>query len=116
MTDPVTDTLPGIPKDDDGPVFDEPWQAEAFALTVTLHQQGAFSWNEWADALGHERAKAPADDDGSGYYLDWLAALEKLVAKKGIVDTATLLARKQVWAKAALSTLHGQPILLENAE
>ena len=80
-------TLPRLPRDDGGPVFAEPWQAQAFALAVKLSEQGHFTWKEWAAALADE-LKAAADrgepDDGSHYYQHWLAALERLVTAKGL--------------------------------
>src|ERR1700730_9107380 len=79
--------LPRLPRDDAGPVFAEPWQAQAFALTVRLSEQGHFTWKEWAAALAGE-LKAAADrgepDDGSHYYDHWLAALGRLVAGKRV--------------------------------
>ena len=108
-------TLPRLPRDEDGPVFAEPWQAQAFALAVKLSEQGHFTWTEWASALADE-VKAAADrgepDDGSRYYEYWLAALERLVAAKGLVGPAALLERKEAWADAYRHTPHGKPIEL----
>ena len=33
--------VPGVPRDADGPVFREPWEAQAFAMTLALHERGA---------------------------------------------------------------------------
>jgi nitrile hydratase accessory protein len=110
--------LPRLPRDKDGPVFVEPWQAQAFALAVRLSEQGHFTWKEWAAALAGE-LKAAADrgepDDGSSYYHHWLAALERLVAEKGLADPAALLARKEAWAEAYRHTPHGKPVELSAA-
>jgi len=107
--------LPQLPRDEGGPVFAEPWQAQAFALAVKLSEQGYFTWKEWAAALADE-LKAAADrgesDDGSHYYEHWLAALERLVAAKGLSDPAALLARKEAWAEAYRRTPHGKPVEL----
>jgi nitrile hydratase accessory protein len=107
--------LPQLPRDDDGPVFAEPWQAQAFALAVKLSEQGHFSWKEWAAALAEE-IKAASDrgesDDGSHYYNYWLATLERLVAAKGLSDSAELLTRKEAWADAYRHTPHGKPVEL----
>src|SRR6202011_4072721 len=107
--------LPRLPRDDGGPVFAEPWQAQAFALAVKLSEQGHFTWTEWAAALGAE-LKAAADrgeaDDGSHYYAHWLAALERLVTEKGLTDRAALAARKAAWADAYEHTPHGKPVEL----
>ncbi len=81
--------MPSIPRDADGPVFREPWEAQAFAMTLALHERGLFTWSEWAAALAAEikRAQAAGDPDtGETYYQHWLAALEKLVAEKGVAS------------------------------
>jgi len=102
------------PRDADGPVFAEPWQAQAFAMAVALHQRGVFTWGEWAVALAAEIARASEPDDGSRYYEHWLAALERLVLAKGVADAEALGRRKDAWDRAARATPHGAPILLEN--
>jgi nitrile hydratase accessory protein len=111
------DALPRLPRDDGEPVFAEPWQAQAFALAVTLSELKHFTWNEWADVLAQE-LKADAargePDDGSRYYHCWLAALERLVVAKQLSDPATLLARKEEWAEAFRHTPHGMPVELKS--
>src|SRR5579884_1047395 len=95
--------LPRIPRDEDGPVFREPWQAQAFALAVKRAEQARFTWQEWTDALAAELKAAELrgePDDGSRYYEHWLAALERLVTEKGLSGAAELAARKQAWADA----------------
>ncbi len=107
--------LPHLPRDEDGPVFAEPWQAEVFALAVRLSAQGHFTWKEWAAALADELALAAGDgdlDSGAHYYHCWLAALERLVINKHLTDPATLLKRKQAWAEAYRRTPHGNPVEL----
>ena len=110
--------LPKLPRDSGGPVFAEPWQAQAFALAVKLSEQGHFTWKEWAAALAAE-LKAAADrgepDDGSRYYHHWLAALERLVISKHLSDPDALLARKEAWADAYRHTPHGKPVELSAA-
>jgi nitrile hydratase accessory protein len=107
--------LPRLPRDEGGPVFAEPWQAQAFALAVKLSEQGHFTWKEWAAALANElqaAARRGEPDDGSRYYEHWLAALETLVTAKGLADPAALLTRKEAWAAAYRNTPHGQPVEL----
>jgi nitrile hydratase accessory protein len=109
--------LPRLPHDEGGPVFAEPWEADAFALAVRLSAQGHFTWKEWAAALADELAAAAArgePDDGSRYYLHWLTALERLVVAKRLSDPAELLARKEAWIAAYQHTPHGQPVELRN--
>jgi nitrile hydratase accessory protein len=110
--------LPRLPRDTGGPVFAEPWEAQAFALAVKLSEQGHFTWKEWASALADELQRAAArgePDDGSRYYHHWLAALERLVAAKGLTDPAAMLARKEAWAEAYRRTPHGKPVELAAA-
>ena len=104
--------LPEIPVDDDGPVFAEPWQAQAFAMTVKLHEKGAFTWPEWADALSGELKAAGEHDSVDNYYLHWLSALEKLLNQKNIVRNDEREVCKAAWDKAARATPHGTPIVL----
>ena len=109
-------SLPALPRDADGPVFEAPWQAQAFAMTLSLHSRGIFTWREWADALARELARAAArgePDDGSHYYEHWLAALESLVAAKRIVSGDELERRVHAWDEAARATPHGKPIELQ---
>ena len=104
-----------LPRDEDGPVFAEPWQAEAFALAVTLSQRGHFTWPEWAATLADELRAAAArgePDDGTRYYEHWLAALERLVTDKGLADPAAIQARKAAWIDAYRHTPHGRPVEL----
>ena len=103
--------LPGLPRDAGGPVFAEPWQAQAFALAVHLSAAGAFTWPQWAEALAAELASDPADD-GSRYYEHWVAALEQLVTGRGLAATRELAERKAGWAEAYLHTPHGKPVEL----
>jgi nitrile hydratase accessory protein len=112
------EVLPRLPVDDNGPVFAEPWQAQAFALAVRLSAQGYFTRQEWAAALAEE-LKAAADrgemDDGSRYYEYWLSALEKLAAAKGLSGRDEMLRRKEAWADAYRHTPHGKPVELRQA-
>jgi nitrile hydratase accessory protein len=110
--------LPRLPRDADGPVFAEPWQAGAFALAVQLSAQGQFTWMEWAATLADELAAAAERGgpvDGSNYYECWLAALERLVVAKRLADPATLLVRKHAWVQAYRRTPHGRPVELEGS-
>ncbi|WP_430869731.1 nitrile hydratase accessory protein [Cupriavidus basilensis] len=107
--------LPALPCDSTGPVFREPWEAQAFALALALHERGAFTWTEWAASLSQviRDAQAAGDPDtGEHYYRFWLTALERISAAKGLVDQATLLDRRDAWVAAARRTPHGQPIEL----
>jgi nitrile hydratase accessory protein len=110
--------LPRIPRDEEGPVFAEPWQAQAFGMAVRLSQQGHFTWKEWAAALAAE-LKAAEDrgepDDGTHYYEHWLATLERLVTAKALSNPTEMLARKEAWADAYRHTPHGKPVALRKA-
>ena len=111
--------VPGLPTGPDGPVFREPWEAQAFALTVALHQKGLFTWPEWTATLSEEIACAQQSGDpdrGDTYYRHWLAALERLVAEKRITDAATLARYRDAWDRAADRTPHGEPIVLREED
>ena len=111
----ATDAVPGIPRDAEGPVFREPWEAQAFAMTLALHARGLFTWPEWAATLGAEitRAQATGDPDtGETYYRHWLAALERIVGDKGVTSAETLARYHDAWDHAADRTPHGTPIEL----
>ncbi|MBX6425468.1 MAG: nitrile hydratase accessory protein [Variibacter sp.] len=107
--------VPAIPCDAEGPVFREPWEAQAFAMALALHERGLFTWREWAERLGAEirRAQAAGDPDrGDTYYRHWLATLERLVAEKGVADETALARYRRAWKSAAARTPHGAPITL----
>jgi nitrile hydratase accessory protein len=111
----AADAVPGIPRDAGGLVFREPWEAQAFALALALHERGLFTWTEWAATLADEikRAQAAGDPDtGETYYRHWLAALERLVMEKGIANDALLQRYQAAWDHAADRTPHGMPIEL----
>ena len=110
--------VPGIPADDDGPVFNEPWQAEVFALTLSLHASHLFTWTEWAETLSasiHDAQLNGDPDLGNTYYDHWLNALEKMLISKGIANDAKLQQLQHAWDKAARATPHGEPITLDSA-
>jgi nitrile hydratase accessory protein len=107
--------VPSLPRDEGGPVFREPWEAHAFAMALTLHARGLFTWKEWAATLADEikRAQAAGDPDtGETYYRHWLATLERLVAEKGVTSRQTLHRYRDAWDHAAERTPHGKPIEL----
>ncbi|HUP07628.1 MAG TPA: nitrile hydratase accessory protein [Caldimonas sp.] len=115
-TTPDLSALPSLPRDAEGPVFREPWEAQAFALAVQLHARGLYTWTEWAAALAEQIRRAPLDGDadlGDTYYRHWLAALEALVAAKGASSVAELERYRVAWDRAADRTPHGRPIALQ---
>ena len=111
----ATDAVPSIPCDAEGPVFREPWEAQAFAMALALYDRGLFAWPEWATILGDEIKKAQAagdPDTGETYYQHWLNALERMVSEKGVTDASTLRRYHDAWDHAADRTPHGTPIEL----
>ena len=111
----ATQSVANIPRNDDGPVFREPWQAEAFALALSLNARGLFTWKEWAATLGDEIKKAQASGDpdtGETYYHHWLTTLERIVAAKGLADANVLARTRDAWQRACERTPHGTPIEL----
>ena len=112
------DDLPALPRDKDGPVFNEPWEAQAFALAVRLSEVGCFTWPEWAAILSQEitAAQERGDPDlGNTYYQHWLNALERICVEKHLVGHEDMSRRQQEWRRAYLNTPHGQPIELSAA-
>lgn len=112
----ATEALPGIPRDENGPVFREPWEAHAFAMALALHDRGLFTWPEWAAKLAEEIKKAQAagdPDTGETYYRHWLATLERMVAEKGVTTAQALADYHDAWERAAHRTPHGTPIELK---
>ena len=111
----ATSALTDLPRDEDGPVFREPWEAQAFAMALSLHERGLFTWSEWGATLASEIKRAQADGDpdlGNTYYRHWLAALERLVAAKGVASLETQHRYREAWDHAADRTPHGKPIEL----
>jgi nitrile hydratase accessory protein len=115
MSEDSTPQLAGLPRDEQGPVFTEPWEARVFAMVLRLHQRGLFTWTEWADALAHEirGARDAGDADlGDTYYYHWLRALEAMAARKGATSVDELARWGRAWAEAARRTPHGQAVEL----
>ena len=111
----ATRAVASIPRDEDGPVFREPWEAHAFAMALALHARGLFTWAEWAATLAAEikRAQGRGDPDtGETYYRHWLNALERLVAEKNVASRDMLTRYYDAWDHAADRTPHGKPIEL----
>ena len=111
----AADAVPGIPRDESGPVFRAPWEAHAFAMALALYEKGLFAWSEWSAMLGEEIKKAQASGDpdtGETYYHHWLATLERMVAAKGATSTRALEQHYQASERAMHRTPHGKPIEL----
>jgi nitrile hydratase accessory protein len=115
----ATLSVQSIPRNAEGPIFREPWEAEAFALALSLNQRGLFTWTEWAATLGEEIKKAQAagdPDTGETYYRHWLATLERIVAAKGLADPRMLARTRDAWEHACERTPHGTPIELRPSD
>ena len=119
----MNSSVPTLPNDpwasDEEPVFEEPWEAQAFALVLRLSEQGLFQWSEWSAALATEirHARETGDQDlGDTYYHYWLAALEKLLLEKSVLDSEAVKSRIEEWRRAYLNTPHGHPIELSTGQ
>jgi len=111
--------FPLQPADDDGPVFNAPWEAQAFSLVIALYEKGLFSWGEWASQLSEQIAIAQAEGDpdlGNTYYQHWMRALEKLVASKGLSSAEEIGEKARQWHQAYLNTPHGMPVKILSAD
>jgi nitrile hydratase accessory protein len=114
-----TQVSPPLPVAADVPVFNEPWEAHAFAIVLMLHRRGLFTWSEWARSLAAQIAAAQAAGDvdrGDTYYQHWVCALESLVSAKGATSKTELARYQKAWDHAADRTPHGQPIELLPAD
>ena len=112
------DDFPTLPRDQDGPVFNQPWEAKAFALAVRLSEAGWFTWPEWVKIFSQEIKTAQErgnPDLGDTYYQHWLNALERICAAKGLVGSEDMHRRKATWRHAYLNTPHGRPVDLSAA-
>ncbi|MGM0586234.1 MAG: nitrile hydratase accessory protein [Pseudomonadota bacterium] len=94
-------------------VFEAPWQAQAFAMAVTLNEAGVFAWSDWAEALGRRRAAAEAAGAPDDYWLCWLETLEEMVAAHAGVPRQRVVELADAWQRAAEATPHGTPITLD---
>jgi nitrile hydratase accessory protein len=115
----AADAVPGIPRDESGPIFRAPWEAHAFAMALALYQKGLFAWSEWSAMLGEQIKKAQAagdPDSGETYYHHWLATLERMVAEKGAASAEALTKHCQAWERAMDRTPHGKPIELRSED
>jgi len=111
--------MPPIPQDEEGPVFKEPWEAQAFAMVLDLYDKGHFTWNEWVETISAEIAAAKArgePDLGDTYYRHWLAALERIVAAKGLSSSSELEQRREAWRHADEHRDFGAPIELHGKD
>ena len=97
------------------PVFEAPWHAQLFALTVHLNETGLFAWADWADRFGatlNRHGAAAALNGGDDYFVAWLETLEALLAEHGTAEAADVAALTQAWRDAYLSTPHGARVSL----
>lgn len=111
--------VPGIPRDEEGPVFREPWEAQTFAMALALYRAGLFQWREWAAMLAEEikRAQASGDlDTGETYYRHWQTTLERMIVERGLTDPHAIDRYSSAWTHAARRTPHGMPIELRSED
>ena len=97
------------------PVFEEPWHAQVFALTVHLNEGGLFDWPDWAERFGATLARHGHDkalNGGEDYFTAWLETLETFLAETGRAPRADVERLRAAWEKAYLSTPHGAPVHL----
>lgn len=112
MSERDLSVIPGMVLEGDEPVFNEPWEAHAFALVVQLHQNGKFTWNEWAETLG---ATIRQQGSSKPYYELWLTALETILSQNALVDDVEVSERQAQWRAALKATPHGKPVELRNS-
>ena len=111
----TTEAAPPLARNESGPAFRESWEAQAFALTLALHERGVFSWSQWTASLAEEirRGQSAGDPNtGETYYHHWRAALEQIVVAKGLTTSAAITRYHDAWDAATNRTPHGKPIEL----
>jgi nitrile hydratase accessory protein len=104
-----------LPGRDGAPSFAEPWHAEAFAAAVALSKAGLFTWSEWVDVFVAEIAREPqrpGEGSEAAYYRQWLGALERLLAERGLATGQEIGATAEDWRRSYLHTPHGKPVHL----
>lgn len=97
------------------PVFEDPWHAQLFALTVHLNEAGRFTWPDWAARFSATLAQHGLHRDlngGSDYFAAWLDTLETVLAEDGAVAPEEATRAKSAWTEAYLNTPHGRPVRL----
>jgi nitrile hydratase accessory protein len=90
------------PRANGEPVFEEPWQSRAFGMVVSLHQQGAFAWDDFRDLLVSEIAA----EEERPYYESWLAAFDRLVVAEGLLAPGDIAARTEEFLTGARSDIY----------
>jgi nitrile hydratase accessory protein len=91
------DRATALPRSNGELVFEAPWHSRAFGLVVALHERGALDFEEFrADLIAEVRAWQGAYDHTDprwAYYERWQAALERVLARRGLLSTTELDAR-----------------------
>ena len=82
-------------------VFAEPWESRLFGLTMTLHDAGAFTWDEFRSRLVNEIYNAEADPERYAYWRCWQRAFESLLDAKRLCVARDLEQRTQTLAARA---------------
>ena len=98
------------------PVFEAPWHAQVFALTVHLNEAGRFTWSDWASRFGvtlKRHGLARDLDGGADYFTAWLETLETLLSEDGSAEVQEQVDMRNAWKAAYLRTPDGAPVLLD---
>ncbi len=90
-----------LPRKNGELVFEAPWEGRAFGIAVALNEQGAYPWRAFRDSLVHRTTSDDAAGGATPYYEKWLAALESLLLRQGLVTEAELAARTEEYASGA---------------
>lgn len=97
------------------PVFEAPWHAQLFALTVHLNETGRLEWGNWAARFGATLKRHGVSKElngGDDYFNAWLETFEALLAETGDADAALVNRTRDAWEQAYLTTAHGDPVTL----
>jgi nitrile hydratase accessory protein len=84
--------LAALPRRSGELVFHDHWERRAFALAVSLAEQGVFEWQEFQRQLigaVAEAERADAQHPNRGYYESWLVSLERLLEQKQLLEESS---------------------------
>ena len=98
------------------PVFEAPWHAQLFALTVHLNEAGHFAWPDWAERFSatlKQHGMARDLNGGDDYFTAWLETLEAFLAEVEMANPDAVEKTRAAWERAYLSTEHGKPVTLD---
>ncbi len=90
------------PRSNGALAFSEPWESRVFGQAMALYEAGVFEWDEFrVELIASITRWELAHPDGVGYryYRCWFEALEKVLADRELVPSASLDERTETLAR-----------------